>query len=302
MSNFSCEIYGKSVSAFNGKDKNLDAYFVDQSNGVMAVCDGMSSHPDSRFASAAVIKYFSSYRILRQLRKAASRTAMKDVLRKVFCDAQLKIEEEAIRRKIHDLIGTTGVLAKLWQPANEAQLLVSVAHIGDSRCYFKHAENFECKTIDANEVMDDLRTTLPDAPGKLMQWQNGLDNLRNPEEYFAYLKSIGLSEEKIKEYSENYGEMLIALMTSNKEFDLCTPTVSHMAVTKEDEIYLMSDGISKNVSPAKLREIALLKISIKEKADQMIEEAQKIERIGEVQTRCSPDDTTVTVMSTFLQR
>lgn len=259
---------------------------------MVAVCDGMSSQSASLYASRKAMEFFSSEMARKLLRRRSTREAMKKSLQKVFNIAQLRIEEEAVLRGIRVRIGTTGVLAKYWRPLLEKNPLVTVAHIGDSRCYRRRGDRFECKTIDAVEMIDELRT-LQDAVNQLMHWQNSLDGLDSPEALNHFLKSIGLREIQLKEV-EQFGERLTAMM-SNFPMDRCPPTVMHWKVEKGDEYYVMSDGINKNIPPDRLHEIAISERSIAEKTDQMIEEAQNNGITGKG-FYSSPDDTTVAVM------
>ena len=157
-----------------GRSNNEDAVWVDAHRGLLIVADGMGGHESGEIASGMAITIIPSN--FEQLAKAGTPGEITDkgfseeTNRLGFClkMANQMIFEAAKRYPEDRGMGTTCTAALI----TEGRL--SVAHVGDSRCYLIRHGRMEQLTQDHSLVMEQVRHGLLSKDDEVRAAQNTL--------------------------------------------------------------------------------------------------------------------------------
>ena len=139
------------------RSNNEDAVWVDQSNKLLIVADGMGGYQAGEVASGMAIQSIpSSFEQLRRTHSAGEVTdnrLSEETNRLGFCFKMAnQMIYEAAKRDPQDFgMGTTCTAALI----NDSRL--SLAHVGDSRCYLIRRGEIEQLTEDHSFVMEQVR-------------------------------------------------------------------------------------------------------------------------------------------------
>lgn len=126
------------------REKNEDAFWFDESLGVVVVADGMGGHAAGEVASRLAVEV-----IQERLRSAANRNG--GTLTEAIAEANRRIYHDAQSNVAYRSMGTTVAVA-LFSPVG-----VHVAHVGDSRVYSIRNDELTLVTRDhslLNEYLD----------------------------------------------------------------------------------------------------------------------------------------------------
>lgn len=127
------------ISKTGRRSNNEDAFKVidmqEKGRWMGIVCDGMGGHSMGEVASATVVKAISDY-----WEKFSNMYDREEKVLKACKKASVAIDRESFKR--HCQMGTTMVMASI--EGNK----VTIAHIGDSRCYLIRPDHYDYEDIN----------------------------------------------------------------------------------------------------------------------------------------------------------
>lgn len=149
---------GAATSVGKVRPINEDAYLSSPERGLFVVCDGMGGAAAGEVASRLAVETISERAVESAIRPDANggfqpRTAL---LGRAIEDANDVILEHAGNDAAHAGMGTTVV--GVWL----AGQVMSIAHVGDSRCYVRSKSGFEGVTSDHSLVEAQVQAGLID--------------------------------------------------------------------------------------------------------------------------------------------
>lgn len=130
------------------RENNEDALWV--GDRLLVVCDGMGGHVAGEVASDLAIHAIRNFQF-----------SYADPKQEVFAaihKAQGMILAAAEENKDYHGMGSTITLALLSEPNSEGQVILTVGHVGDSRCYVFSEETLEQVTSDHSVVGELVRS------------------------------------------------------------------------------------------------------------------------------------------------
>lgn len=184
--------------AFRVLDQQAEAWWM----GV--VCDGMGGHAMGEVASEAVVKSICSYWETHTCRKDSEAKVQSAVLQ----------ANDAIRKKSEQFrcqMGTTMVMASIVDD------MITIVHIGDSRCYLLRKNHFDYEDIN-NTAKDHV----------VYQTIDHVDN--------------------------SYGGERVARCFFTDHPEVAVPEVAQFELQPDDRILICSDGVYKSIYPHILKD------------------------------------------------
>jgi len=292
-----CETYAKSITVLNGPDeKNLDAVYASSEQGIIAVFDGMSSNEKSRWVSQKAVEMMRS-RLSHVLLQESDRGRIEESLKILFVLMTRETIREMNYKKIKESVCSTGVLGKYFIDEASGKPTFTCAHIGDSRMYRMRNRNLECLTIDHNTLIDTLIEKPDSTIRKVSLWQDMFDRVTSEEQFMRLLKQLDVEPENPDQLkSWLTAGPKVSQMITNWPLDVSSGYVRHYTVMPDDEYYGVTDGISSNVHPDRLRDITASDKSIEEKGKMLIREAEE----HPVGFHAGPDDMSVAILKPLL--
>lgn len=196
------------ISKTGKRTNNEDAFCVidGQENGRWfgIVCDGMGGHAMGEVASETVVKAFSEYWQTHKTTKDSERKVGNAVRQ-----ASVAIDKRSDTFH-HCQMGTTMVMASIVDGR------VTIAHIGDSRCYLLRKGHFDYEDI-GNQDKDHVVYQTKDHTGLSFGWEVV------EKCFFSYKPEVAV------------------------------PDVAQFDLQPDDIIFLCSDGVYKSIAPSILK-------------------------------------------------
>jgi len=220
------------------RDTNEDAVgiFYNKSNQLLAiVADGMGGHQAGEIASTLAISFVKE--LWESTKKFSTKIESESWLQSCVEDLNSYILKKSKENENYNGMGTTVVMSM------HTDDFVTIAHVGDSRCYFLENEKLELKTCDHSYVYELVKN------GEIT-----LDEAENHPKKNMLLRVIG---------TESIVEPAIA------SFDV--QAISH--------ILLCSDGLTNKVTHTELEDNLKVNNRVEEKTQYLINLAN--ERGGE---------------------
>ena len=204
------------------RDRNEDAFLVDEALGLFVVADGMGGHAGGGTASALAVETLRAR--IRSAREAdpapfddpgpAESSRLPEILRRAVEEACRNIYQAAQEDPSLAGMGTTVTAALL------AGRVAFVAHVGDSRCYLSRGEQIFQISEDHSLVNEQLKA------GAITEEEARSSRFRN-----IITRSVGFEE-----------EVLVDVMG--------------LEVNPGDTLVLCCDGLSNLVEDAEISRIA----------------------------------------------
>jgi protein phosphatase len=149
----------ESFTHVGGREQNQDSLLADDSARLYVVCDGMGGAPAGDVASTIAVKAVrESYVLFRGMK-----LSVKDSLEHALMAANAAVWGDAKEHPERAHMGTTAVALVVHRGK------VTIAHVGDSRCYMLRAGALRCQTEDHRgqfQAPEGLRTCLTRAIGE----------------------------------------------------------------------------------------------------------------------------------------
>lgn len=130
------------------RENNEDSFWV--SSRILVVCDGMGGHVAGEVASSLATEVIKSFPFTGKDPKG-------EVLSAVH-QAQERILAEGKNNEAYHGMGSTITLAALSEPDETGNVVLTVGHVGDSRCYVFSRGSLEQITSDHSVVAELLRS------------------------------------------------------------------------------------------------------------------------------------------------
>lgn len=224
-------------------NKNLDAVGGFEEDGLIVVCDGVSSQDLSASASQGVLDFLANPHV-RNLLNVKTEHAMQTVMKEIF---SLMARFIYIRSLLAgESICTTVVLAKRWTD-QRGRLLATTAHLGNSRAYLRIGNEFRLQTVDHTVMADYLKTAIGSMQG-IEEWLTRIDEISDPAALQTFLQELGLSKMQAADFLRCKEQITTSLgMHPDENRSQMTPVISTFEVKPGDELWLITDGGHNNV-------------------------------------------------------
>lgn len=272
--------------------KNLDAVGGFKKDGLVVVCDGVSSKDLSASASQGVLDFLANPHV-RNLLNVKTEHAMQAVMKEIF---SLTARFIYIRSLLAgESIFTTVVLAKRWTD-QRGRLLATIAHLGNSRAYMRTGNEFRLQTVDNTVMADYLKTAIGSMQG-IEGWLTSIDEIHDPAALQTFLSELGLSKIQTADFLRGKEHITTSLgMHPDVNRSQMTPAISTFEVKPGDELWLITDGGHNNVFFREARAIACSEHPLKTRIDFYFDVAQQHIRENDGPVLGGNDDMAVGVL------
>jgi PPM family protein phosphatase len=223
------------------RETNEDAFGSIVEDGVFVVCDGMGGGAAGEVASSLAVESFLDYLRAKKLNRHPPGDEVTEALRLAILDANsLVLQRSRLSAEFHGM-GTT--LVALWvrraRISGSTRRAVWIGHVGDSRCYRFREGTLDAMTADHSLVEQQVRM------GQMTPEEAERSNMRH-----VITRAVGVDAH-------------------------LEPEVTLSDVVRGDAFLLCSDGLTREVTEARIAEVLAREVRVKDACGALIDEARK---------------------------
>ena len=223
------------------RETNEDAFGSIVEDGVFVVCDGMGGGAAGEVASSLTVEFFLDHLRANKLSSHPPADEVTEALRGAILDANsLVLQRSRLSAEFHGM-GTT--LVALWvrraRISGSTRRAVWIAHVGDSRCYRFRNGTLDAMTVDHSLVEQQVRI------GQMTPEEAERSNMRH-----VITRAVGVDAH-------------------------LEPEIAVSEVYPGDAFLLCSDGLTHEVTDARIAELLARDVRVKDACRELIDEARK---------------------------
>lgn len=279
---FNANFGAKTESSMEHPDRNEDAFFVDEDEGIAGIFDGMGGHKGGQFASET-----GAASVLESLKSVGGELSAKEWEEKIS-NSMTKASQEILDLSKDDPekmggMGCTATILKLLETKDGKKAIIGNA--GDSRAYLLRNGKL-------------IRLTRDDS---MVQELIDLKQLKDDEDLNQKVSLDFGKGKKTLTVGEIRHGITQALGIGQRSHDELKPRIRTLDILPDDMLMLSSDGIHDNLTDKEIKDILNGQEFTGSKGEKMTFERQMVQKAKAIEgdesnPRSKPDDKTAIVI------